>query len=1120
MKNKSKSSGHKVQEDDFSIDFDKATVINSAKATWGFLVKNRVWFLLLIPLLLSYFLHVTPVNLDITQKWADQTVHSSLQNQIASQVNTQHPNLDQSYKNELITQQYNDFLKANDAQIKEQIKQTAAYFKSQFQDENGVTYLVGIDPYNFMREIDLTLRNGYPGTKLVDGKAFDENLIAPKGSFRALSFHDYVGIYLYKFVHFFNKSATPIGVFFMIPLIFSMLCVIPAFFLTRRIAGDLAGVFAGIIIAIHPNFLTRSIAGFADTDAYNIFFPLLIAWLVFEAIYFVEHKEGLFSRLLIKMGIKRDNVAVHQYMKMVLLSVLAGFFTGLFSFAWSGWWYIFGFLIGTLGIYGLYLVVFAIITKKNLLKFGKLKVAVIAGVTFFIFSWIFVTLFSGGITVFFDTLMYGPAGISQIKDVASIYIWPNVMTTVAELNPASFQETINNIAGLNSYGANVFFLLLIFVGVFLTIFHKKENKVEYDPLYFIFIMIWFCGTLYASTKGIRFVMLMIPIFAIAFGVAVGKGIEYLTKLFESMDIKKGSKILATIILIIIAMSFIKLWPTATSGLYGKAKMASENTVPGHDDSWVNMIYAIKNDSKPNAIINSWWDFGHEFMYFSDRGVTFDGAHQMGYDAHWIGNTLLTSDENEARGTLRMLDCGQNDAYEELNKIVGDEVHTVYLVKKLILIQSKDDAKDFLTNDMVVLDNDSDAKPVTIKALTNEQTELVLSKTHCEAPEDYFIASEDMIGKAGVWGHFGSWDFNRAEMYLKVSTTTNSLEEGKKILMNDYQLSSTDAEKIYYEIKTQDADHWITQWPGYVSGENPCSISKDVYICPNIGFMLNLTSRRSTIQTQQGTMIPNSIVFLDAAGEFREIKYQNSTFPYSVSLYQKDGGSYAILSFPEIATSMFNRMFFYNGVGLKYFSQFRHDRSITGEDYYTYKVSWDGKEVVTTAPVTTTQEYTNGETTMKNSNNPVVVFETNMGTIEIELYQDLVPNTAANFLKLTEKGYYDNLTFHRVIDGFMIQGGDPKGDGTGGPGYVIKDEFDKRLTHNSKGILSMANAGPNTGGSQFFITLAETSWLDGKHAIFGQVIKGMDIVEKIGKVKVDSNDKPLKPVIVTKVFLKK
>jgi len=148
-----------------------------------------------------------------------------------------------------------------------------------------------------------------------------------------------------------------------------------------------------------------------------------------------------------------------------------------------------------------------------------------------------------------------------------------------------------------------------------------------------------------------------------------------------------------------------------------------------------------------------------------------------------------------------------------------------------------------------------------------------------------------------------------------------------------------------------------------------------------------------------------------------------------------------------------------------------------------------------------------------------VMETNMGTIEIELYEDKAPLTTKNFIDLIEKGFYDGIKFHRVIEGFMIQGGDPSGDGTGGPGYTINDEFGKGLKHDSKGILSMANAGPNTGGSQFFITLGPTPHLDGRHAIFGKVVIGMNIVEKIGKTEVDGSDRPLQDVVMEKVTVK-
>lgn len=144
-------------------------------------------------------------------------------------------------------------------------------------------------------------------------------------------------------------------------------------------------------------------------------------------------------------------------------------------------------------------------------------------------------------------------------------------------------------------------------------------------------------------------------------------------------------------------------------------------------------------------------------------------------------------------------------------------------------------------------------------------------------------------------------------------------------------------------------------------------------------------------------------------------------------------------------------------------------------------------------------------------NPTVLLRTTQGDIRAEIFLDKAPKTAENFLKLVRQGFYDGLSFHRVIPGFMIQGGCPKGDGTGGPGYTIPDEFRPELRHEGPGVFSMANAGPNTGGSQFFITLAPTPWLDNRHAVFGKVRSGQAVVEKIAAVPRGADDRPRAPV---------
>ncbi|USZ70285.1 peptidylprolyl isomerase [Natronosalvus halobius] len=165
-------------------------------------------------------------------------------------------------------------------------------------------------------------------------------------------------------------------------------------------------------------------------------------------------------------------------------------------------------------------------------------------------------------------------------------------------------------------------------------------------------------------------------------------------------------------------------------------------------------------------------------------------------------------------------------------------------------------------------------------------------------------------------------------------------------------------------------------------------------------------------------------------------------------------------------------------------------------------------------------------------NPTATLHTSEGDITVELFEERAPRTVGNFVglatgerewtdpetdeRVTDEPLYDDVPFHRIIEGFMIQGGDPTGTGRGGPGYTFDDEFHDDLTHDSAGTLSMANAGPNTNGSQFFITLDATPHLDGRHSVFGEVTDGMDVVREIGSVETDGNDKPKRDIVLESV----
>lgn len=189
-----------------------------------------------------------------------------------------------------------------------------------------------------------------------------------------------------------------------------------------------------------------------------------------------------------------------------------------------------------------------------------------------------------------------------------------------------------------------------------------------------------------------------------------------------------------------------------------------------------------------------------------------------------------------------------------------------------------------------------------------------------------------------------------------------------------------------------------------------------------------------------------------------------------------------------------------------------------QDQFAYSTPTD-QQLATTA-TSMVQSSTTTEKTIMQKDTYTVTLKTNQGDIVLELYASKVPNTVQNFVKLAQSGFYNNVKFHRVIKGFMIQGGDPntKDDnaqntwGMGGPGYKFADEFAKGLS-NVPGTISMANSGPNTNGSQFFINTANNSFLDGKHSVFGKVVKGLDVVQKIESSKTDAADRPVEPVVI-------
>ncbi|MEK6900215.1 MAG: STT3 domain-containing protein, partial [Nanoarchaeota archaeon] len=501
----------------------------------------------------------------------------------------------------------------------------------------------------------------------------------------------------------------------------------------------------------------------------------------------------------------------------------------------------------------------------------------------------------------------GPFQFLRLKAVAVTSYWPNIRTTVAELNVVSLSNVIEQLGG------KLLFALAI-IGILLLLLKDKEGKRRYTIAFFM--AMWLVASLFATTKGVRFILQATPVMAIALGTSLGLIWNYSSH-WISKELKLNFDVTKILVFILLAFLLIKPAQDGYSQAYHSA--------PAMNDGWYDALNKINLEAPQDIVITSWWDFGHWFKAIAQRPVTFDGGTQTSWGAYWVGKSLLTDDEKASVGIVRMLNCGQNNAFEELNPKIADVPKTIDLL-----------------NEIVVQDKNTAAKTLQKSGLSSEDIDAVLKYTHCDAPVDYYITSGDMIGKAGVWGHFGSWDFKKAVMYLH----TKNLEHDEAVskLMANLSLSENTAEQYYTEIKTTSADNWISPWPGYISGVSGCqnSTANSIRCTGSLqgqNFVMNIDLDTLDVRFESnGNVTPNSIVYPTKNG-VQEKKFSGNTAGFSVILIP-DGENYSfILSSPSHAATTFTRLYFLDRYGMECFSKYHETTDINGGKIITWKVDY-------------------------------------------------------------------------------------------------------------------------------------------------------------------------------------
>lgn len=942
----------------------------------GFFSDKRVQagiiiLLVLIPLLLSVYFRSYPARLPIADQWAQASITNSVRNQVTSTVNQQYPNLPADRKNILIDEQVQQAIDTQKEQYDQVAKEQAGFIRERLQDENGQTYLLAIDPYYYLYRVENMVEKGMVCDAVIDGTCTDTRMWAPLGRATTNDYHSIIGATVYRIADLFGNPRSVLATFFWVPVLISALAVIPAFFLARRKAGNLGGFVAAVIVATHATFIGRTAAGFSDTDAYNVTMPLFIFWAFIEAFEAKDIK------------------------KKIIFASLTGLFTGIYSRLWQGWWYIFDFVLAVMIVYIAYTIIKSWLANKSFTLTTDVKHSGLTFLGVVAATGLFVILFRDLQT--FLNAPLSPLRFTIIQNAAHANLWPNVFTTVAELNRASLSSIVTQIGGPIYFylaclgivitliplknqqpkhwmlfgisaviylvlltkpllGGNPYlYLTLLLLPIIIGLWLLMKDKEGIDFKYAIFLTVWFVGTIYASTQGVRFVLLLVPAYAVALGIFIGQLYKLISDWATAQF--KSEQLWLKAALVIIALLLLIRPITA-------AHQTALHEVPSMNDAWWDSLKKIDAQAAPNAIINSWWDFGHWFKAVAKRSVTFDGASQNTPMAHWVGLALTTNEEDRAVGILRMLDCGSRTGYDALAmEIQGTD--NVDLIKPETTIVARD-----IIADIVVIKDRQEAKEV-IKShgLSDEAAEKVVALTHCEPPEDYFITSSDMIGKAGVWSHFGSWSFKRAYVYTVLSE--EKPDEAIPAITELFNITPKDAGQLYYDaiaLQTEtDANAWISPWPNYITVQKAtCSEENGTVTCPvgrAIGqqsgsqlvldsVVVPLSQPNATTMLIKGynpstgrivgeqTVQPVAVTIGDGEKLVRTVMAQPS-ISFEAFLTNHTGRYEAIVASPELAASMFTRLFYFDGAYTNHFEKFSDEYSpITGDRIIVWKVGWE------------------------------------------------------------------------------------------------------------------------------------------------------------------------------------
>ncbi|MBI4140753.1 hypothetical protein HY485_02855, partial [Candidatus Woesearchaeota archaeon] len=827
----------------------------------------------------------------LSDKISSKIVYDSFYNKFYAALTQQQPNLPETTKEDIVRRNLNAIIDT-DPKIQQERQKVANAIQKEYQyttKGKTYTYMPDIDPYRYLRLANNVLTKGHTGDTIKEGIPWDKHATAPIGSNISIELHPYTLAAIHKTINIFESDTPLMQTAAYFPIIATILTLIILFFIGTTLTNPIGGFITATLFSFNYAIFIKTAFGMADTDAYNILFPATFMYFFLKAFTNPQKK---------------------------LLSIItASTILGLYAFTWAGWWYTLYIAIATITITVAYQLFTTI--KNKTFEFKLALRFIITTLVFLLISMLILTYilsykqyaqfdFEKG----FESLkiqIKGPFSFSKINTATRDDLWPNVYTSVAELSTPNLNKII-------SFSGGALFLILACIGVFLLINERKPTSTTF--IYGIFLTLTLFAAIYASFKGQRFIILIIPPAAITAGYAI-------MRVYAKITQNTTSKITHTFGIVFLFFTLVIL----TNGQQTQIQYWLENATPHVNDAWWNALTQIKENSQKDAIITSWWDFGHQFAYISDRAVTFDGGSQNTPMAHWVGKLLSTSNEEEAIGILRMLSCGSNKAYDVLTEKYNYNLFEAHeILNNLFLTNKKEEAKKYL--DKQKINNPED----------------ILQYTHCNPPENYFITSEDMREKAGVWSHFGNWDFKKA--YIWQTLKNKPEEEAINIMTNNLSYTKEDAQALYERAQTilddTEAQQWIsTPWM-YENIQTKCKSTQNTLFCGD-SLTFNLETGEANRKEPEGlTPIKKAVYVNEKNNEFTETTATKNAIDKGAIVFKSETGDYYVLgAMPQLVSSMFTRLMYFDAHGLKHFKPFAKEKQIDGGFVSVWKIDWNG-----------------------------------------------------------------------------------------------------------------------------------------------------------------------------------